>query len=145
MSEADRLKLRTATLGSAVANLEQAVAAHGAGPMDVVRQAGMIQLFEIAWEVSWKAMREYLAANGFTEGIGSPAGAIRTAFRNGLIEDAQGWMDATKLRNTLAHEYHPQHATEALDMIARRFMTLFHALLSQLAHADIAHSHPERT
>ncbi len=145
MTEADhsqpRWVLRLEVFTRAVGNLDQAVLVYSDRPLTVLEQAGMIQLFEIAWELGWKTMRDYLEAAGSLEGMKSPVAAIRSAFEVGLIADGQGWMDATKLRHTLAHEYDPRRAEDALKAIADRHLALFRALSDKMNDEDFASRH----
>ncbi|MGH8436468.1 MAG: HI0074 family nucleotidyltransferase substrate-binding subunit, partial [Pseudomonas sp.] len=54
--------------------------------------------------------------------------AIRTAFKQGLIADGEGWMEMIKSRNQTAHTYNESVANEIADHI----MALYHALFQQL-------------
>lgn len=143
--ETPRWLLRYADYKTSLANLQIAGDLHSQKPLNIVEQAGMIQLFELSWELGWKLLRERLEALDFTQGITSPAGAVRTAFGQGLIADGQGWIDAAKLRNTLSHEYKPDRAVEALTHIAERFLPLFQDLEAKLANDYIAQSDAERS
>ena len=50
-----------------------------------VEKAGMIQFFEVAFELSWKLMKDYLLAEGYD--VKSPRESIKTALDYGLIAD----------------------------------------------------------
>lgn len=57
----------------------------------IIEKAGMIQFFEITFEVGWKMVKDYLEEEGFTK-IVSPGSTLKKAFEVGLIEDgARGW------------------------------------------------------
>lgn len=135
--ETPRWKLREPDFVQSIANLEIACRMYRHGNMDIVLQAGMIQLFEIAWELGWKTMRDYLVTRGFTDGINSPTGAIRTAYKIDLIPNAQAWLDAANIRHTLSHEYRPDRAAAALASIANDYLPLFQNLAGALNDADI--------
>ena len=50
-------------------------------PGDVVYIAGMVSLFITCYELSWRAMKEYLTEEGWSEAVsGSPRQIIKTAF-----------------------------------------------------------------
>ena len=49
---------------------------------------GMVGLYEICFEQSWKAMKEILETHGYAEGAtGSPRMILKTAYKAGMITD----------------------------------------------------------
>ena len=52
---------------------------------DKVQKAGLIQFFEISFELAWKVMRDYLEDQGLIE-LKYPREVIKTAFKSELIE-----------------------------------------------------------
>lgn len=68
-----------------------------------LERAGIIQLFEIAFELSWKLMKDYLEAHELS--VKSPREAIKQAFQIELIEDGHVWIDALADRNLTVHTY----------------------------------------
>lgn len=52
----------------------------------VVQRAGIVQFFEICFELSWNVLKDYLEAQGFA-GINSPRAGIKKAFEIGSIHD----------------------------------------------------------
>ena len=118
----------------AVANLANAVGEFRSRRISVLEQAGVIQMFEIAWDLGWKVLRDYLSETGYSgREIESPVSTVRTAYSAGYVADGQVWMDATKLSYTLSHEYRPDRASEALDLIAGRYLAMFVSLVETLA------------
>lgn len=71
-------------------------------PSDTER-AGLIQFFEMSFELAWKLLKDYLEMEGFA--INSPRNAIKQAFQAGLIEDGRIWMEALADRNLTVHVY----------------------------------------
>lgn len=53
---------------------------------------GLIQGFEYTHELAWKTLKNFLEAQGIVNLYGS-RDTTRTAFRNGLIENSEVWMD----------------------------------------------------
>jgi nucleotidyltransferase substrate binding protein (TIGR01987 family) len=53
--------------------------------LNKIEKAGLIQFFEVAFELSWKVMKDYLITEGYD--VKSPREAIKTAFDYGLIAD----------------------------------------------------------
>lgn len=75
-------------------------------PYTVVEQTGIVGLFEICFEQSWKLMKEILAEYGrFEEKIGSPRVIIKIAYQCRMVDDCEGWLALLESRNILAHTY----------------------------------------
>ena len=51
--------------------------------------------------------------------------AIREAFKRGLIEDGEGWMDTIRSRNQSAHLYDEARAMQLVERIAGHYLGLF--------------------
>ncbi len=75
-----------------------------------VERAGLIQFFEITFELSWKLMADYLEELGFV--ANSPRDAIKFAIRAEIIKKGHLWMDALKDRNLTVHTYEEEAALE---------------------------------
>ena len=61
-------------------------------------------------------MKEVLEASGFSEGkSGSPKMIIKTAYKAGMIDDEELWLDALNARNNVAHAYHEGVALDIVD------------------------------
>lgn len=100
---------------AALANLKDIFAYQE--PYDNVILTGLVGLYEICFEQSWKAMKEILQLNGVAEGeTGSPRQILKTAYQLGMIKDEQVWLNALVTRNNVAHAY---NQAVALDIIAQ--------------------------
>ena len=57
-------------------------------PYNTVVLTGLVGLYEICFEQSWKMMKEILEIHGYEEGAtGSPKIILRTAYRAGMIKN----------------------------------------------------------
>jgi nucleotidyltransferase substrate binding protein (TIGR01987 family) len=63
----------------------------------VVERAGLIQFFEMAFELSWKLLKDYEQREGFT--AKTPREVIKQAFQAGLINNGHDWIEALQDRN----------------------------------------------
>ncbi len=95
-----RWKQRFANYKKAYALLEQTIAIED--PSDAER-AGLIQFFEMSFELAWKVLKDYLEQEGFT--VASPRDSIKQAFQAGLIVDGHTWLEALQDRNLTVHTY----------------------------------------
>lgn len=68
-----------------------------------LEQAGIIQFFEMTFELAWKVLKDYLEADGYM--VKSPRETIKQAFQNELINDGHIWMEALSVRNLTTHTY----------------------------------------
>lgn len=87
-------------------------------PSDVER-AGMIQFFEMTFELSWKLLKDYLEKEGYI--VKSPREAIKYALQAQLIENGHVWMDALKDRNLTIHTYEEETAKEIENNIRNNY------------------------
>lgn len=75
-------------------------------PYENVILTGLVALYEICFEQSWKAIKELLEENGAPEGkTGSPKMIIKSAYQMGMIRDEEIWLNALQARNNVAHAY----------------------------------------
>lgn len=71
-------------------------------PYDNVVLTGLVGLYEITFEQSWKMMKEILEIHGFAEGAtSSPKMILRTAYKAGMIKDEELWLSALQERNNV--------------------------------------------
>ena len=80
-----------------------------------LEQAGIIQFFEMTFELGWKVLKDYLEADGYI--VKSPRETIKQAFQNEIINDGHIWMDALSVRNLTAHTYDENLANKMVNDI----------------------------
>lgn len=85
-----------------------------------------IQRFEFCFELAWKLMKAVLAYEGIE--VNSPRGSIREGWQQGLIGDAEEWLDMLEKRNLSAHTYNEKTAREIYRGIKERYAELLLAL-----------------
>jgi nucleotidyltransferase substrate binding protein (TIGR01987 family) len=104
----------------ALARLSEAVELSRQRALSDLEEQGLIQAFEFTHELAWNVLKDYLEAQGFVEIIGSK-NATRQAFKNGLLEDGEAWMDMVKARNLTSHTYQDKIAEDIVKDILGRF------------------------
>ena len=127
----DRTTERLTQLTSAITRLEEAIAEYAQAGLSSSRD-GVIQRFEFCAELAWKAARDYLLAEGYTE-INSPKAVMRTAFSDGLIDDEAGWLALLNARNLTSHLYDEAAAEEIFSAIQTKYRRLFRELTNKLS------------
>jgi len=91
-----------------------------------VERAGLMQFFEMAFELAWKLMKYYLEEEGFT--VKTPKDAIKQAFQADIIKDGHNWMDALNDRNLTTHTYEEETAVEVAKKIREDYAVLLREL-----------------
>lgn len=102
-------------------------------PYDVVTETGLVNLFSICYEQSWKAMKEILEDHGYSESkTGSPKMIIKLAFSAGMVQDESGWLELLDRRNEISHSYNEEVAVAIIEKTKGRYLALFEALEKEL-------------
>ncbi|MDC7287574.1 HI0074 family nucleotidyltransferase substrate-binding subunit [Blautia schinkii] len=95
-------------------------------PFDNVILTGLVGLYEICFEQSWKMMKELLEAHGYDEGsTGSPKIILKTAYKAGMIKDEGLWLRALQERNNVAHSYNQKIALGIIKQAKEDFYDMF--------------------
>jgi nucleotidyltransferase substrate binding protein (TIGR01987 family) len=98
---------------------------------DMIQKAGLIQFFEICFELSWKVLKDYLEEKGFME-VKFPREVIKKAFENDLISDGHSWLKALADRNQTAHTYNEEIADQIVMDIRKAYFPLLGELYKRL-------------
>lgn len=82
---------------------------------DIVRDSA-IKRFEFTVDLAWKMMKEYIEIQ---KGIicSSPKDCIREAYRQGLIEYDEDWIELINARNMTAHMYNEKMADDIYNKL----------------------------
>ena len=103
-------------------------------PYSNVIMTGLVGLFEICFEQSWKTMKEILEQHGFDQSkTGSPRKILKTAYSAGMIQDEEGWITALNARNNVTHAYNESIAADIIKKTRITFLPLFKELKEELA------------
>lgn len=128
-----RWRYRFENFERALASLDRAVKLTRAGKIGEVERAGLLQLFNLAWDLVWKVLREYIEVEGgiIVQPV-TPHSTVRAAMEAGMIIDRQDWMDALETRNKIAHIYSLDMANELLPLVTDRFVPMMIRFAGQL-------------
>lgn len=129
MSNLDiRWKQRFSSYTKALAQLTEFIEK---GNLNKFEEQGLIKAFEYTYELAWNVLKEYLEYQGIQNMTGS-RDALRAAFKAGLIEDGESWMQMIKDRNKTSHTYNEKTAKEIATNITERFFDVFVELRDQM-------------
>ena len=98
---------------------------------DIIQKAGIIQFFEMTFELSWKVLKDYQEAEGFGE-VKSPREAIKKGFETGLVEDGHAWLQMLENRNITKYAYDEDTANELVVAIRDDYYDLLKGLYEHL-------------
>jgi len=92
----------------------------------IIEKAGIIQFFEITFELSWKLMKDYLEYLGYQ--VKSPREAIKTAYSIELINNGDKWLKMLMDRNLTTHTYDEDNSEEVYEKIKNDYFSLLENL-----------------
>ena len=130
---APRWRRRHENFGRAANALDEAVKLRASRALSDLEEAGLVERFEVAWELGWKLLADCLRELGREPPVVGPKPVIREAFVAGLIADGQVWIDATNTRNLMSHLYDKQKIGREIEAVAARYLAAFQTLHDKLA------------
>ena len=124
MTEDIRWKQRFNNFVRAFRRLDDAVQLKQSRDLSELEEQGLIQAFEFTHELAWNVLKDYLEEQGVV-GLIASKDSTREAFKLGLIEDGDVWMEMIKLRNLTSHTYDEQVAEKVSSAIVKQFYPAF--------------------
>jgi nucleotidyltransferase substrate binding protein (TIGR01987 family) len=115
----------------ALSQLKEAVELAQQRPLSRLEDQGMIQAFEFTHELAWNTLKDFLENRGVQDLYGSKD-ATRAAFKAGLIENGEAWMDMIQSRNLTSHTYEEATATQIASAIRNTYFAEFDTLRLKL-------------
>lgn len=89
-------------------------------------KGGLIQFYEMGFELAWKLQKDYLEFKGYT--AKSPSETIKQAFQSEIISNGHVWIDALDDRNLATHTYDEKIADKVLKRIKEDYYPVLRAL-----------------
>ena len=124
MSDEDiRWEQRLHSLTKAIALLNEAAEIEAPSQ---VEQMGLIQAFEVCYELGWKLLQDYLKYQGYDPK--SPRDSIKQAYQDELISDGETWLKMTQTRNLTVHTYDGALVESIEQTIKTHYLKLLNAL-----------------
>ena len=122
-----RWQQRLNNFNAALQQLTDAVSLTLKRELSLLEQQGLIQAFEFTHELAWNIMKDYAHFQG-NMAIAGSRDATREAFKLGLFEAGDLWMEMIKSRNQSSHTYNKllaQQLTEKIIMLYYPAFKLF--------------------
>ncbi len=125
-----RWKQRFKHFEQAYAQLEKAVKLSKKRPLSELEEQGIIQAFEYTHELAWNVLKDFLEEQGVRDLYGSKDSS-REAFKRGLIENGDSWMDMVQSRNLTSHTYNRDIAQKIVQAILEKYFAEFGRLFDK--------------
>lgn len=93
-------------------------------------RGGLIQFYEMAFELASKTLKDYLTAQGFN--VSTPREAIKQGYQAQVIDDGHLWLRALTDRNLTAQTYDEKKAREVEIGIRKLYSGLLRQLYAKL-------------
>ena len=90
--------------------------------LSILEEQGIIQAFEYNHELAWNLLKDYLSEYGGLVNLIGSRDTTREAFKRGLIEKGELWMEMIKSRNLSSHTYNEDTAKGLLNIIPEYFV-----------------------
>ncbi len=95
-----------------------------------IEKAGLIQFFEITFDLALKVLKDYLEAQGYI--VKSPRETIKQAYQREVIDDGHVCIEALSSRNLTTHTYDEQFSEKFVQDIPQVYFPLFKSLYEKL-------------
>jgi nucleotidyltransferase substrate binding protein (TIGR01987 family) len=115
----------------AFSQLSDAVQLAQQRPLSKLEEQGLIQAFEYTHELAWNALKDFLESRGVRNLYGSKD-ATREAFKGGLIDNGEVWMDMIQSRNLTSHTYNESTVSHIVSAILNAYFAEFEAFRRKL-------------
>ncbi len=89
----------------------------------LLEKDGVIKRFEFTMELAWKTLQDILNSRGYPN-IKGPKPVIKQAFRDGIINNGQDWINMLEDRNKTSHLYDESLALRIFNDIQNLYFVL---------------------
>lgn len=115
----------------ALAQLKSAVELSEQRELSQLEKQGLIQAFEYTHELAWKTLKDFLESKGALNLYGSKD-VTREAFKLGIIDDGEVWMEMIVSRNETSHTYDESRVEVIVEAILEHYFDAFEVLMAKL-------------
>ncbi len=126
-----RWQQRLNNLHTALQQLRDAINLAKNRELSLLEQQGLIQAFEFTHELAWNVMKDYAYFQGNMAITGS-RDASREAFKMGLVDKGDVWMEMIKSRNQTSHAYNKLLVNQIVEKIVNDYYPAFMAFSEKM-------------
>jgi len=97
-----------------------------------LEEQGMIKAFEYTHELAWNTLKDFIEDKHGLRNLYGSKDSTREAFKRGLIENGEVWMDMIKSRNLSTHTYNREIAQKIVHAVRYNYHAEFAKLIEYL-------------
>ena len=120
---------RADSFRKAFSRLKEAVELARQRKLSDLEAQGLIQGFVYTHELAWNTLKDFLQAQDFK--LYGLRDTTRAAFKEGIIENGEAWMEMIHHRNLTTHIYNEDTAEEVVSAILNIYFSEFETLLTK--------------
>ncbi len=94
----------------------------GIETLSALEMEGTVQRFEVAIELAWNTMKDYLEYQGAIIDPKTPKNVVKEAFAAKILEEGQVWIDMLNHLNLLSHTYSESIFSKFMIALRDRYM-----------------------
>ena len=121
---------RADSFRKAFSRLKEAVELARQRKLSDLEAQGLIQGFVYTHELAWNTLKDFLQAQDFK--LYGSRDTTRAAFKEGIIENGEAWMEMIHHRNLTTHTYNEDTANEVVTAIINTYFPEFEMLLTKI-------------
>jgi len=114
-----------------LSNLSEAIELNHTRSLSKLEEQGLIKAFELVHEQAWLTLKDYFEFMG-DNGIHGSRDAFRLAFKRGLIEQGDVFMQSIRTRQLSVHTYNESTAEKIHADILHVYFQAFQTLLKTM-------------
>ncbi|ABU57305.1 nucleotidyltransferase substrate binding protein [Roseiflexus castenholzii] len=126
-----RLRQRLSSFRKALSRLHEAVNLAAERPLSRLEEQGLIQAFKFTHELAWNVLKDFLELHGVAPLYGSKD-TTREAFKRGLLDQGDLWMDMIRDRNLTSHTYNEETAVLITRSVIQHYFPQFVTLSDKM-------------
>ena len=120
MTTETRWQQRFQNFQRALLQLSNAVELSKVRSLTELEAQGLIQAFEFTHELAWNTIKDFLISRGAARLYGSKD-STREAFKAGIIQNGEIWMQMIESRNQTSHTYDIETAEKISSAILHKY------------------------
>ena len=121
---------RAESFRNAFSRLQEGVELARHRELSDLESQGLIQGFEYTHELAWNMLKDFLQDQDWK--LFGSKDTTRAAFKEGLIENGEAWMEMIRHRNLTTHTYNQEIADEVVAAVLETYFAEFEALLAKM-------------
>jgi nucleotidyltransferase substrate binding protein (TIGR01987 family) len=125
-----RWKQRYSNFKKSLTLLENAIDTYNNN--DITHRAGIIQFYEMSFQLAWNTLQDILKYKGYDDTINGPRPVIKQAFKDNYIQDDFNWLQMLESRNLVSHAYNETIAADIIGKIKKEYLPLLQKLRTRL-------------